>query len=120
LQFHLLSNERRKIGVSILNKVEEIFSTAENKDEYGLLSHTIIFDKIHADVSFVNASDELDVSAFKSWREEFKNAEFISENESHFKVKREVEKMSKSKYNVVNPDDIVSCHSRWNSKRSRL
>ena len=63
---------------------------------------------IHADVSFVNASDELDVSAFKSWREEFKNAEFISENESHFKVKREVEKMSKSKYNVVNPDDIVS------------
>ena len=63
---------------------------------------------IHADVSFVNASDELDVSAFKSWREEFKNAEFLSENESHFKVKREVEKMSKSKYNVVNPDDIVS------------
>ena len=63
---------------------------------------------IHADVSFVNASDELDVSAFKSWREEFKNAEFIFENESHFKVKREVEKMSKSKYNVVNPDDIIS------------
>ena len=103
-----LSNERREIGESILNKVKTIFSTAENKDEYGLISHTIIFDKIHADVSFVNASDELDKSAFKSWREEFKNAEFLSENESHFKVKREVEKMSKSKYNVVNPDDIVS------------
>ncbi len=103
-----LSNERREIGESILNKVKTIFSTAENKDEYGLISHTIIFDKIHADVSFVNASDELDKSAFKSWREEFNNAEFIPENESHFKVKREVEKMSKSKYNVVNPDDIVS------------
>ena len=61
---------------------------------------------IHADVSFVNASDELDVEAFKSWREEFKNAEFITDNEGLFKVKREVEKMSKSKYNVVNPDAI--------------
>ena len=61
---------------------------------------------IHADVSFVNASDELDVEAFKSWREEFKNAEFITDSEGLFKVKREVEKMSKSKYNVVNPDAI--------------
>ena len=61
---------------------------------------------IHADVSFVNTSDELDIEAFKSWREEFKNAEFITDNEGVFKVKREVEKMSKSKYNVVNPDAI--------------
>ncbi len=61
---------------------------------------------IHADVSFINASDELDIEAFKSWREEFKNAEFITGNEGLFKVKREVEKMSKSKYNVVNPDAI--------------
>jgi leucyl-tRNA synthetase len=61
---------------------------------------------IHADVSFVNASDELDVEAFKTWREEFKSAEFITENDGLFKVKREVEKMSKSKYNVVNPDAI--------------
>jgi len=61
---------------------------------------------IHADVSFVNASDELDIEAFKSWRQEFKNAEFITDSEGLFKVKREVEKMSKSKYNVVNPDAI--------------
>ena len=61
---------------------------------------------IHADVSFVNASDELDIAAFKSWREEFKTATFISEDTQVFKVKREVEKMSKSKYNVVNPDAI--------------
>ena len=61
---------------------------------------------IHADVSFVNASDELDIEAFKTWREEFKNAEFITDSDSLFKVKREVEKMSKSKYNVVNPDAI--------------
>ncbi|SIS40967.1 leucyl-tRNA synthetase [Zobellia uliginosa] len=61
---------------------------------------------LHADVSFVNASDELDVEAFKNWREEYKNAQFITEEDGTFKVSREVEKMSKSKYNVVNPDAI--------------
>ena len=61
---------------------------------------------IHTDVSFVNASNELDIEAFKNWREEFKEAEFISEEDGTFKVSREVEKMSKSKYNVVNPDAI--------------
>ena len=61
---------------------------------------------IHADVSFVNSSDELDIAAFKSWRSEFNNATFIADDNLIFKVKREVEKMSKSKYNVVNPDAI--------------
>ena len=60
---------------------------------------------IHADVSFVNASDELDIEAFKNWRAEFKDAEFILED-GVYKVGRDVEKMSKSKYNVVNPDSI--------------
>tara|TARA_B100000809_G_C15136290_1_gene530757 strand:+ start:639 stop:3479 length:2841 start_codon:yes stop_codon:yes gene_type:complete len=61
---------------------------------------------IHADVSFVNTSNELDIEAFKNWRPEFKDAEFIFEEDGTFKVNREVEKMSKSKYNVVNPDNI--------------
>ena len=61
---------------------------------------------IHVDVSFVNASDELDIEGFKSWREDFKDAKFIYEDNGIFKVSREVEKMSKSKYNVVNPDNI--------------
>ncbi|MFH6767665.1 leucine--tRNA ligase [Gaetbulibacter aquiaggeris] len=60
---------------------------------------------IHTDVSFVNASDELDIEAFINWREEFKEAEFVLEN-GIYKVGRDVEKMSKSKYNVVNPDQI--------------
>jgi leucyl-tRNA synthetase len=63
---------------------------------------------IHVDVSFVNASDELDIEAVKNWREEFKAAKFISEDDGTFKVSREVEKMSKSKYNVVNPDNICA------------
>jgi leucyl-tRNA synthetase len=60
---------------------------------------------IHSDVSFINASDELDVEAFKNWRSDYKDAEFILED-AVYKVGRDVEKMSKSKYNVVNPDEI--------------
>src|SRR6056297_1020894 len=60
---------------------------------------------IHADVSLVNASDELDVEAFKKGKPEYKNAEFVLEDGKYI-VGREVEKMSKSKYNVVNPDAI--------------
>ncbi|KVV13188.1 leucine--tRNA ligase [Flavobacterium sp. TAB 87] len=63
---------------------------------------------IHADVSMVNASDELDVEKFKAWREEYKNAEFILDENGKYIVGREVEKMSKSKYNVVTPDDICT------------
>jgi len=62
--------------------------------------------KIHADVSLVNASDELDVEGFKAWRDDLSQAEFLN-HEGRFLVSREVEKMSKSKYNVVNPDDII-------------
>ncbi|RXJ52164.1 leucine--tRNA ligase [Gelidibacter gilvus] len=74
----------------------------ENIEEYKIT----IRPGIHADVSFVNSSDELDIEAFINWRPEFKDAEFITEEDGSFKVSREVEKMSKSKYNVVNPDAI--------------
>ena len=62
---------------------------------------------IHADVSLVNSSDELDIEAFKDHplNIDFKDAEFILEDGKYI-VGREVEKMSKSKYNVVNPDLI--------------
>ena len=71
---------------------------------------------IHVDVSLLkDTSDELDIEKFKVWRKEFANAEFIFEGHDSpfeggkgdvFLTGREVEKMSKSKYNVVNPDDI--------------
>lgn len=62
--------------------------------------------KIHVDVSLLKGtSDELDIEAFKNWRAEFADAEFILEDGKYI-TEREVEKMSKSKYNVVNPDDI--------------
>jgi len=73
---------------------------------------------IHVDISLLkDTSDELDIERFKQWRKEFANAEFIledgtilpptpSEGRGVYITGREVEKMSKSKYNVVNPDDI--------------
>ncbi len=64
--------------------------------------------RIHVDVSLVNSSDELDVEKFKNWRPENITAEYVYESNNVFKVNREVEKMSKSKYNVVNPDDICN------------
>ena len=60
---------------------------------------------IHADVSLINSSNELDIEGFKKWRPENKEAEFILED-GKFLVEREAEKMSKSKYNVVSPDAI--------------
>jgi leucyl-tRNA synthetase len=61
---------------------------------------------IHVDVNMVNNSI-LDIDAFKSWREEFNTAEFILEDDGKYVCGSEVEKMSKSKWNVVNPDDII-------------
>ena len=67
-------------------------------------------DPIHVDVIMVNVSNELDIDAFKKWRPEFATASFITEENGSFVVGREVEKMSKSKYNVVNPDDICETY----------
>ena len=62
---------------------------------------------IHVDVSLVNASDELDIDGFKNHplNKDFQEATFELEDGNYI-VGREVEKMSKSKYNVVNPDQI--------------
>ncbi|WP_456377175.1 leucine--tRNA ligase [Lutibacter sp.] len=99
--------ERKAMGV---NKNAEVI-----KEDINLLSSCEVenapknewtgFTPIHADVAFVNTSDELDIEAFKNWRPEYKDAEFILEGDKYI-VGREVEKMSKSKYNVVNPDQI--------------
>lgn len=60
---------------------------------------------IHVDVNIVS-NDILDIEAFRNWRPEFKTAEFILE-EGKYICGWAVEKMSKSMFNVVNPDDIV-------------
>ena len=60
---------------------------------------------IHVDVNIVN-NDILDIEAFKKWRPEFNTAQFILEDGKYI-CGWAVEKMSKSMFNVVNPDDIV-------------
>lgn len=60
---------------------------------------------LHVDVNIVE-NDTLDIAKFKAWREEYANAEFILEGGKYI-CGVEVEKMSKSKFNVVNPDDLI-------------
>ena len=91
-------------------EVREYTNEEFNLEDISLME----FDNTHIDVSCVNTSNELNIEAFKKWRNQYENSVFIGENgeiikdgNDVFKVRREVEKMSKSKYNVVNPDDIV-------------
>lgn len=75
-----------------------LFVSKNLKDQYNASA-------LHVDVNIVR-NDILDTEAFKKWRPEFANAEFILEDGKYY-CGTEVEKMSKSKWNVVNPDDIV-------------
>jgi leucyl-tRNA synthetase len=61
---------------------------------------------IHADIKCVN-NDILDIEAFRNWSDEYKNAEFILEDDGKYHCGFAEEKMSKSLYNVVNPDEIM-------------
>ena len=61
--------------------------------------------RLHVDIDFVN-NDVLDTEAFKNWRAEYAQAEFILEDGKYI-CGWEVEKMSKSKYNVQNPDHLI-------------
>mgnify|MGYP002514676198 FL=1 len=62
-------------------------------------------DPIHVDINIVD-NDVLDIEKFREWREEFKNADFVLEDGKYI-CGHEIEKMSKSLYNVQNPDDLV-------------
>ena len=75
------------------------FVSLDKKDQYDVTP-------IHVDVNIVSA-DVLDVEAFKQWRPEYNNAEFILSDDGTYKCGWAVEKMSKSMFNVVNPDMIV-------------
>jgi leucyl-tRNA synthetase len=69
------------------------------KDQYETIA-------LHVDIEIVD-NDVLDIEAFKKWRTEYNNAEFILEN-GKYVCGWEIEKMSKSKHNVQNPDDLIA------------
>ena len=75
------------------------FVTFEKRKEYQTA-------RLHVDVNMVD-NDVLDVEAFKKWRSEFSDAAFILNDSGQYTCGYEVEKMSKSKYNVQTPDDLV-------------
>ncbi len=75
------------------------FVTASKKNDFQTTA-------LHVDISIVD-NDKLDIEAFKNSREEYKNAEFISEDNGDYICGHEVEKMSKSKFNVQTPDELV-------------
>ena len=100
--FKKLINQGMILGMSAFANRIEGTNTFVSKNQIGDYQ----VQPIHVDVSFVNSSDELDLAAFQNWREDFKTASFINEPNGKFIVGREIEKMSKSKYNVVTPDDI--------------
>jgi leucyl-tRNA synthetase len=62
--------------------------------------------RLHVDINLVD-NDKLDLEGFRAWRPEYAQAEFILEDDGSYLCGHEVEKMSKSKYNVQTPDDLV-------------
>tara|TARA_R110002020_G_scaffold445058_2_gene656863 strand:+ start:7813 stop:10899 length:3087 start_codon:yes stop_codon:yes gene_type:complete len=100
-----------QITPEVLKQIKELYDRLKKaSDNLGYISISWFRDfiqirPIHVDVTLVNASNELDIDGFKKWLPEFKEAEFILEDGKYI-VGREVEKMSKSKYNVVSPDSI--------------
>ena len=91
-----------KVSVLALKPVKEVpvfVSKDAIKDESTVTA-------LYVDIDLVD-NDTLDVAGFKNWRAEYANAEFLLNAEGEYKTGHIVEKMSKSKFNVQNPDDLV-------------
>ncbi|PHR48868.1 MAG: leucine--tRNA ligase [Fluviicola sp.] len=63
--------------------------------------------KLHVDINLIESNDILDIERYKKWRPEYSNSKFITNYEGNYICGHEVEKMSKSKYNVQTPDELV-------------
>ena len=97
-----LINQGMILGTSAIIYRKPGTQTYVSKD---LISDSKNFEPIRVDVSLVNISNELDIEGLRNWQPQFMESEFEL-SEGIYRVGREVEKMSKSKYNVVSPDEI--------------
>ena len=105
--FHKLINQGMIQGRS--NFVYRLVGSQNTYVSYGLIDTPEYKDKvqpIHVNVNIVS-NDILDQDAFRTWMPEYKDAEFILED-GQYRCGWAIEKMSKSMYNVVNPDDVVA------------
>jgi leucyl-tRNA synthetase len=103
-----IANLIEKKDVTIIDFTKKIISQKIKKEfpklqDFNIEKISVL--KSHVDVNIVT-NDLLDIDAFKEWRTEYANADFILEENGDFICEHEVEKMSKSKWNVVSPDDI--------------
>ena len=93
---------RQITNETIINFIADKNNTSTNE-----INPLFITNELHVDISIVD-NDKLDREAFKNSREEYKNAEFIFEEDGETYIcGSEVEKMSKSKFNVQTPDELV-------------
>ena len=101
-----LETIKEKIN-SLLEKVTDELKIKYNKNygEVELLNGLNYFSR-NVPIELVSNGDKLDLNGLKNWSSDYNNILFIGDTEDYI-CGREVEKMSKSKYNVVNPDDIV-------------
>jgi len=96
-------------NVSLINQAidkQKVKHQTVDKNNVGRLNFTGKYVALHVDVNIVE-NEILNLEKLKAWRPEYKNAEFILENGKYI-CGVEVEKMSKSKFNVVNPDDLIA------------
>ncbi len=103
-----IANLIEKKDVTIIDFTKKIISQKIKKEfpklqDFNIEKISVL--KSHVDVNIVT-NDLLDIDAFKEWRTEYADADFIKEENGDFICEHEVEKMSKSKWNVVSPDDI--------------
>ena len=93
----------------LVPEVEKVIADLNEEIQKEFPNTTLAFHgviELHVDVNIVN-NNVLDRDAFRNWREEYKNAIFITEENGDYICGSEVEKMSKSKWNVVSPDSMV-------------
>ena len=109
ISYHLVKDQFEKISIEELESEAKKTNAKKESIDAWEKSSFHKFGKVvplHVDVNMVD-NNVLNIEAFKNWREEYHNAVFILEDGKYY-CGSEVEKMSKSKWNVVSPDDMVA------------
>jgi leucyl-tRNA synthetase len=102
-------SKKESITKKINNVVLELNNKLKSKhpEKTGRVNFQDTIFQINVDINLVSKNNVLDVEAFKNWRTDYKESIFITGDNGEYICGQEVEKMSKSKYNVVTPDDIA-------------